>query len=200
MRFRSIIRLLTPMKIARHSLEQAHSSYRVRRARAPPAADNVHIMLQRSNDRAKLGKIYRKCRASASGRRTVPDLKNILLGNQDFNGRGGGIRTHDPLTPSQVRYRAALRPDLPLRPDPIMISGSEAQAEKCRPGLKRRTTHRKVGLSEGSIPIKDDRRSRRDTACLSKGHGGLRDLSVRLSPFPGAEASGASQKQCCTAT
>ena len=25
------------------------------------------------------------------------------------NGRSGGIRTHDPLTPSQVRYRAALR-------------------------------------------------------------------------------------------
>ena len=24
-------------------------------------------------------------------------------------GRSGGIRTHDPLTPSQVRYRAALR-------------------------------------------------------------------------------------------
>lgn len=28
------------------------------------------------------------------------------------NGRSGGIRTHDPLTPSQVRYRAALRSDL----------------------------------------------------------------------------------------
>ncbi|CUX23024.1 hypothetical protein AGR3A_Cc260239 [Agrobacterium tomkonis CFBP 6623] len=27
----------------------------------------------------------------------------------DFYGRSGGIRTHDPLTPSQVRYRAALR-------------------------------------------------------------------------------------------
>src|SRR5690606_13329597 len=25
-----------------------------------------------------------------------------------LNGRSGGIRTHDPLTPSQVRYRAAL--------------------------------------------------------------------------------------------
>jgi hypothetical protein len=29
----------------------------------------------------------------------------ILLG---LVGRSGGIRTHDPLTPSQVRYRAAL--------------------------------------------------------------------------------------------
>ena len=27
------------------------------------------------------------------------------------NGRGGGIRTHDPLPPRQVRYQAALRPD-----------------------------------------------------------------------------------------
>lgn len=29
------------------------------------------------------------------------------------NGRGDWTRTSDPLTPSQVRYRAALRPDLP---------------------------------------------------------------------------------------
>jgi len=28
-----------------------------------------------------------------------------------FFGRGGGIRTHDPLHPMQVRYLAALRPD-----------------------------------------------------------------------------------------
>ena len=27
------------------------------------------------------------------------------------NGRDGGIRTHDPLDPIQVRYLAALRPD-----------------------------------------------------------------------------------------
>ena len=26
-------------------------------------------------------------------------------------GRGGGIRTHDPLPPRQMRYQAALRPD-----------------------------------------------------------------------------------------
>ena len=29
----------------------------------------------------------------------------------DVNGRGGGIRTHDPLLPKQMRYQAALRPD-----------------------------------------------------------------------------------------
>ena len=28
-----------------------------------------------------------------------------------FFGRGGGIRTRDPLHPMQVRYQAALRPD-----------------------------------------------------------------------------------------
>ena len=28
-----------------------------------------------------------------------------------FVGRGGGIRTRDPLHPMQVRYQAALRPD-----------------------------------------------------------------------------------------
>jgi hypothetical protein len=29
----------------------------------------------------------------------------------DSNGRGGGIRTPDPLLPKQMRYQAALRPD-----------------------------------------------------------------------------------------
>ena len=28
-----------------------------------------------------------------------------------MNGRSGGIRTHDPLSPRQMRYQAALRPD-----------------------------------------------------------------------------------------
>jgi hypothetical protein len=29
----------------------------------------------------------------------------------DVNGRGGGIRTPDPLLPKQMRYQTALRPD-----------------------------------------------------------------------------------------
>ena len=29
----------------------------------------------------------------------------------EVNGRSGGIRTHDPFTPSKVRYQAALRSD-----------------------------------------------------------------------------------------
>ena len=48
---------------------------------------------------------------SASG--LVPEVHNTGVTVNNFrlreNGRSGGIRTHDPLTPSQVRYRAALR-------------------------------------------------------------------------------------------
>ena len=40
-----------------------------------------------------------------------PQLKNRPLSLGNF-GRDGGIRTHDPLTPSQVRYQAALHPDV----------------------------------------------------------------------------------------
>ena len=36
--------------------------------------------------------------------------KDALTGNFGGNGRGGQIRTGDPLHPMQVRYRAALRP------------------------------------------------------------------------------------------
>ena len=32
------------------------------------------------------------------------------------NGRGGGIRTPDPLLPKQMRYQTALRPDLTTPP------------------------------------------------------------------------------------
>ena len=41
------------------------------------------------------------------------------------DGRGGGIRTPDPLVPNQMRYQAALRPDCPaiipqeLVPNPL---------------------------------------------------------------------------------
>ena len=36
---------------------------------------------------------------------------NDLCSFLDFNGRGGVIRTLDPLLPKQMRYQAALRPD-----------------------------------------------------------------------------------------
>jgi hypothetical protein len=38
-----------------------------------------------------------------------------------------GFQRFGFISPSQVRYRAALRPDLPKRLDPVMISGFEAQ-------------------------------------------------------------------------
>ena len=34
----------------------------------------------------------------------------ILASHEDRNGRAGGIRTHDPLPPRQVRYQTALQP------------------------------------------------------------------------------------------
>ena len=38
----------------------------------------------------------------------APDFSEALI----LLGRDGEIRTHDPLHPMQVRYRAALHPDL----------------------------------------------------------------------------------------
>ena len=35
----------------------------------------------------------------------------LYLGGAKENGRGGGIRTRDPLLPKQMRYQAALRPE-----------------------------------------------------------------------------------------
>ena len=52
-------------------------------------------------------------RAAARGGWQLPQLLyfTAVPGRQSFeNGRDGGIRTRDPLTPSQVRYQAALRP------------------------------------------------------------------------------------------
>jgi hypothetical protein len=34
--------------------------------------------------------------------------------SRDMNGRGERIRTFDPLVPNQMRYQAALRPDLAI--------------------------------------------------------------------------------------
>src|SRR5690606_14676845 len=40
--------------------------------------------------------------------------RNLRLALSDPDGRGGGIRTRDPLLPKQMRYQAALRPDVLL--------------------------------------------------------------------------------------
>jgi len=33
---------------------------------------------------------------------------------REEDGRGGGIRTHDPSVPNAVRYQTALRPDIAM--------------------------------------------------------------------------------------
>ena len=38
-------------------------------------------------------------------------------------GRNGVIRTHDPLHPMQVRYQAALRPDVRIEQEPARKEG-----------------------------------------------------------------------------
>ena len=44
--------------------------------------------------------------------RFIGDLLSPVLPCATFKtGRGGGIRTHDPLLPKQMRYQAALRPE-----------------------------------------------------------------------------------------
>ena len=60
---------------------------------------------------------------------TIPMERKISGDIKEINGRGDWIRTSDPLTPSQVRYRAALRPDLPKRLGSFMISAMPTQAE-----------------------------------------------------------------------
>ena len=48
-------------------------------------------------------------RPSAGAKKKAPHTVWSLFLN--INGRGGGIRTRDPLLPKQMRYQAALRPD-----------------------------------------------------------------------------------------
>jgi hypothetical protein len=54
----------------------------------------------------------------ATSRSTVPPVAlfdvcgyRTSFARNCFNGRGGGIRTPDPLVPNQMRYQTALRPD-----------------------------------------------------------------------------------------
>ena len=43
---------------------------------------------------------------------TMRSIAQRFGNSREGIGRDGGIRTHDPLTPSQVRYQAALHPDM----------------------------------------------------------------------------------------
>ena len=60
-----------------------------------------------------------KRRAARAACRVAGERDGIAEWNARRSGRGGGIRTHDPLPPRQMRYQAALRPDRYLcdRPD-----------------------------------------------------------------------------------
>ena len=50
-----------------------------------------------------------RCSIQLSYGRTSKRL--LRRGTTCKSGRGGGIRTHDPLLPKQMRYQTALRPD-----------------------------------------------------------------------------------------
>ena len=82
---------------------------------------------------------------------------------QEINGRSGGIRTHDPLTPSQVRYRAALRSDLPKRLVSFIVSSPQMQAQNAGAGIK--MTRRRGKLAQ----IRRKRPSRSKAPCCRQG-------------------------------
>ena len=98
---------------------------------------------------------------------------------KEENGRSGGIRTHDPLTPSQVRYRAALRsePRKPLynqrlerkRENAAWIEKGTNGVEKYAWELKVRRDFRKLTAwrrtCDATMDIESSRHSRA-TGCL----------------------------------
>ena len=60
------------------------------------------------------------CGLPGGDRTPDPQLRRLLLYPTELraeiareNGRGERIRTFDPLVPNQMRYQAALRPDMP---------------------------------------------------------------------------------------
>jgi hypothetical protein len=53
----------------------------------------------------------------APGNHVCSGRCNLLI-RCEVNGRGGGIRTPDPLLPKQMRYQATLRPDRSIVPQP----------------------------------------------------------------------------------
>ena len=75
-------------------------------------------------------------RAPGAGIRILRDISQAFGEDLPFySGRGGGIRTHDPLLPKQMRYQAALRPE-EARILPIALI-------LVNPGAKKHTTQRK---------------------------------------------------------
>lgn len=80
----------------------------------------------------------------------IPDLH----GRED--GRGGGIRTPDNLLPKQVRYQAALHPDLaaPAKPQPNLRIGRRGVKIS---GLR----HLKLAVAPAPVPKQTHCRAQR---------------------------------------
>jgi len=90
-------------------------------------------------------------------------------------GRDGGIRTHDPLTPSQVRYQAALHPEFD-------IPGSSARTRPgasdvvtvenpIHPERRTRTGNLEPGTWNRARALQRDARETRFAALLPRGGG-----------------------------
>src|ERR1700676_4402289 len=80
----------------------------------------------------------------------------LLLIEPIFIGRDGGIRTHGPLTPSQVRYQAALHPDLT-----IFHANSPCSGASTLQGLPGLSGQRWDCITETPKPSACDARTRR---------------------------------------
>ena len=65
--------------------------------------------------------------------------------------RAGGIRTHDPLTPSQVRYQAALQPATSLRTVSHSAGNPRTDARTERPDVTSTATHMHAIRSQNGI-------------------------------------------------
>ena len=96
-----------------------------------------------------------KLKRSRGGKGRLPLARSAI---NDLNGRGGGIRTPDPLLPKQMRYQATLRPDLWIVSQPPLQAwcpthsknhrmrkiGARKMAERTRPISIRNTQSRQV--------------------------------------------------------
>ncbi len=68
----------------------------------------------------------------------------------DWNGRGGGIRTPDPLLPKQMRYQAALRPDASIVAQRRLPSTSAQKRATPRTSTRNRCHHMRI--ERGTTP------------------------------------------------
>src|SRR5208283_5048668 len=91
--------------------------------------------------------------------------------SMDCNGRGGGIRTPDPLLPKQMRYQAALRPDSSFDCNPDRLSSTRSSPAPVRPYLD----HSTADLPPSARP----HRIRID-ATIDRVHGGYSSAAERL--------------------